>query len=40
MGLFITPYAATSLREYFATGYVEYLMGDRSYMQKVSPDTL
>jgi hypothetical protein len=37
MGLFITPYAATSLREYFATGYVEYLMGDRSYMQKVSP---
>jgi len=37
MGLFITPYAATSLREYFATGYTEYLMGDRSYMQKVSP---
>ena len=37
MGLFITPYAATSLREYFATGYVEYLMGDRSYLMKVSP---
>jgi hypothetical protein len=37
MGLFITPYAATSLREYFATGYVEYLMGDRQYVQKVSP---
>tara|TARA_R100000008_G_scaffold35346_1_gene20039 strand:+ start:566 stop:1258 length:693 start_codon:yes stop_codon:yes gene_type:complete len=37
MGLFITPYAATSLREYFATGYVEYLMGDRNYLMKVSP---
>ena len=37
MGLFITPYAATSLREYFATGYVEYLMGDRGYLMKVSP---
>ena len=37
LGLFITPYAATSLREYFATGYVEYLMGDRSHLMKVSP---
>ena len=37
MGLFITPYAATSLREYFATGYVEYLMGDRNYLRSVSP---
>ena len=37
MGLFITPYAATSLREYFATGYVEYLMGDRNYLKNVSP---
>ena len=40
MGLFITPYAATSLREYFATGYVEYLMGDRNYLMKVSPALL
>tara|TARA_B100000287_G_scaffold425344_1_gene471493 strand:- start:3394 stop:4086 length:693 start_codon:yes stop_codon:yes gene_type:complete len=38
MGLFITPYAATSLREYFATGYTEYLMGDKSYLMKVSPE--
>jgi len=38
MGLFITPYAATSLREYFATGYTEYLMGDRNYLMKVSPE--
>ena len=37
MGLFITPYAATSLREYFATGYVEYLMGDKNYLKNVSP---
>jgi len=37
LGLFITPYAATSLREYFATGYVEYLMGDRNYLKSVSP---
>ena len=37
MGLFITPYAATSLREYFATGYVEYLMGDRNYLKSMSP---
>jgi len=37
MGLFITPYAATSLREYFATGYVEYLMGDRRYLLSMSP---
>ena len=36
--LFIRPYAATSLREYFATGYTEYLMGDKSYLMKVSPE--
>jgi len=39
-GIFITPYAATSLREYFATGFTEfYLHPDaHSFLQKVSPE--
>ena len=38
-GLFVTPYAATSLREYFATGFAEYYMdSDHKYFQKVSPE--
>ena len=35
--IYASPYAATSLREYFATGFVEYLMGDRNYLRSVSP---
>lgn len=37
-GLFISPYAATSLREYFATGFTDfYLHSDHSALEKVSP---
>ena len=36
-GLFMSPYGATSLREYFANSFEEYYMGDRSYLKKVSP---
>jgi len=39
MGLFITPYAATSLREYFATGFTEFYLGsNHNFFKKVSPD--
>jgi hypothetical protein len=39
-GIMITPYAATSLREYFATGFAEfYLYPDsHNYLQKISPE--
>ena len=39
-GLFITPYAATSLREYFATGFTDFYTHphERSFLQKVSPE--
>ena len=37
-GLFINPYAATSLREYFATAFTDfYLHSDHSSLQQVSP---
>jgi len=36
-GLFPSPYAATSLREYFARGFEEYYIGDRKYLTKISP---
>jgi Mlc titration factor MtfA (ptsG expression regulator) len=37
-GLFISPYAATSLREYFATGFSEFFMhSDHKFFKKVSP---
>lgn len=39
MGLFINPYAATSLREYFATGFTEFYShpNDHGYLNKISP---
>ncbi len=38
-GLFINPYAATSLREYFATGFTDfYLNEDHKYLSTVSPE--
>jgi hypothetical protein len=37
MGLFYSPYAATSLREYFANGFEHYFIGDRKYLNNVSP---
>jgi len=36
-GLFINPYAVTSLREYFATGFEEYVMGDHRELKTISP---
>lgn len=36
-GLFINPYAATSLREYFATGFEEYILGDHKELETISP---
>jgi|TARA_R110002074_G_scaffold115859_1_gene246861 hypothetical protein len=36
-GLFASAYAATSLREYFANGFEEYLLGDIKYLNTVSP---
>ena len=37
-GLFLTAYAPTSLREYFATGFTTYYMDpNHAYFKKVSP---
>jgi hypothetical protein len=36
-GLFNNPYAATSLREYFASGFEEYILGDKNLLKSVSP---
>ena len=36
-GMFIRPYAAVSLREYFATGFEAYYLGKRDTLQKISP---
>jgi hypothetical protein len=37
VGLFIRPYAATDLREYFATAFEEYFLGDSSYLKRICP---
>lgn len=37
MGLFVSPYAATSLHEYFARGVEEYYLKDKNYLTKISP---
>jgi hypothetical protein len=37
LGLFTRPYAATGVREYFATAFEEYLLEDRGYLKKISP---
>ena len=36
-GIFIRPYAAISLREYFATGFEAYYLGKRNELFKISP---
>ena len=36
--LFIRPYGAISLREYWATGFEAYFMGQRDELQRISPD--
>jgi hypothetical protein len=37
VGLFPTPYSATSIREYFAIGFEEYLFGDSRQLKEISP---
>lgn len=37
MGLFVSPYAATSIEEYWAVGFEDYFVGDREYLKKISP---
>ena len=37
IGVFLSPYAATSIREYWGTGFQEYIFGDRSDIKEVSP---
>jgi len=38
-GIFLTPYAATSLREYFATGFTEFYLHpeEHDFFKKISP---
>jgi hypothetical protein len=36
-GLFCSPYAATSLREYFANGFEYYFVKNRQLVSKLSP---
>ena len=36
-GLFISPYSVTSLREYFANGFEEFINGDERYLKEISP---
>jgi hypothetical protein len=37
IGVFVRPYAATSINEYFSTGFVEYYMGDRVHLRETCP---
>lgn len=39
-GLFISPYACTSLREYFANGFEHYFLNDHSEIKEKSPALL
>jgi hypothetical protein len=38
-GLFVSPYAATSLREYFATGFTEFYLdpNNHNFLKKIGP---
>ena len=37
MGLFISPYGITSLREYFANAYEHYFLGEQKRVRTLSP---
>ena len=37
LGLYNSPYAATSLKEYWASGFEEYILGDRGIIKSISP---
>jgi hypothetical protein len=36
-GLFLSPYSVTSIREYFATVFEEFVSGDKNYLKQISP---
>jgi hypothetical protein len=36
-GLFVSTYACTSLREYFANGFETFYLADRDYLRTISP---
>ena len=36
-GIFIRPYSSVSLREYFATGFEAYYMGNKDLLKQLSP---
>ena len=36
-GLFYSPYAATSVNEYFANGLENFFLGDREHLKRISP---
>ena len=36
-GLFYSPYAATSVSEYFANGLENFFLGNREYLKRISP---
>ena len=37
MGLFVSPYGATSYREYFANAFEHYFLTDPQYVKIISP---
>jgi len=37
LGIFIRPYAATSLREYFAVGFETYYLKNSAEIRDISP---
>ena len=36
-GLFLRGYSVVSLKEYFATGFEEFYLGDREYLKRLCP---
>jgi len=36
-GLFLSPYSVVSVREYFATGFEEYIKGDSHHVEEICP---
>ena len=38
MGLFASPYGATSLREYFANGFEKFYLGEPKLVKETSPE--
>ena len=37
-GMFVRPYASVSLREYFATGFEQYILGNKEKVKRISPE--